>query len=143
MSRKFKTRAIPTIGDVPYIRLAEMYLIWAEALARTPGREGEARSALFTLAKNRDPNYTLSTNSGQALINEILIQRRVELWGEGFRFFDLKRLDQPLDRTAVPNFVSASVGGVMQIGAPSSDNRWQFAIPISELQANPNSTQNE
>jgi hypothetical protein len=75
------------------------------------------------------------------LINEILIQRRVELWAEGFRFFDLKRLDQPLDRTTVPNYVSASVGGVMQI--PAGDSRWQFVIPISELQANPNSTQNE
>jgi hypothetical protein len=143
MSRKFKTRALPTIGDVPYMRLAEMHLILAEALARTPGREADARAALFVLAKNRDGSYTLSTNSGQALINEILIQRRVEFWAEGFRFFDMKRLDQPLDRTAVPNYVSASVGGVMQIGAPSTDTRWQFAIPLTELQANPNSAQND
>lgn len=140
MSRKFKTRELPTIGDVPYIRLAEMYLIMAEAYANTPGKETDARDALFTLAKNRDVNYTRSTSSGQALINEILVQRRVEFWGEGFRFYDLKRLNLPLDRTVVPNFVSAAVGGVLQI--PAGDNRWQFAIPISELQANPNSTQN-
>ena len=87
MSRKFKTRAAVTIGDVPYIRLAEMYLILAEAYARTPGKEADAKQALLTFAKNRDPNYALSTNSGQSLIDEILIQRRVELWGEGFRFF--------------------------------------------------------
>lgn len=140
MSRKFKTRAIPTIGDIPYIRLAEMYLIMAEAYARQGGKETEARNALFTLAKNRDASYVLSTNSGQALINEILVQRRVEFWGEGFRFFDLKRLNLPLDRTVVPNYVSAAVGGVMQV--PAGDNRWVFAIPIAELQANPNSTQN-
>jgi starch-binding outer membrane protein, SusD/RagB family len=140
MSRKFKTRALPTIGDVPYIRLAEMYLILAEANARMTGKEVEARAALFTLAKNRDANYVLSTNSGQALIDEIMVQRRVELWGEGFRFYDLKRLDLPLDRTVVPNFVSASVGGVMQV--PAGDNRWVFAIPIAEIQANPNSKQN-
>jgi hypothetical protein len=140
MSRKFKTRETPTIGDVPYIRLAEMYLILAEAYANTTGKEADARTALFTLAVNRDPSYVLSTNSGAALINEILVQRRVEFWGEGFRFFDLKRLNQALDRTVVPNFVSAAVGGVMQI--PAGDDRWQFAIPIAELQANPNSTQN-
>jgi hypothetical protein len=140
MSRKFKTRNTPTIGDVPYIRLAEMYLVLAEAYAKTPGKEGDARTALFTLAKNRDASYTLSTNSGQALINEILFQRRVELWGEGFRFFDLKRLNQSLDRSVVPNYVSASVGGVMQVSA--EDNRWQWAIPIAEIQANPNTTQN-
>jgi starch-binding outer membrane protein, SusD/RagB family len=141
MSRKFKTRAAPTIGDVPYIRLAEMYLIVAEANAKIPGKEAEAKAALLTLAKNRDPNYTLSTNSGPALINEILVQRRVELWGEGFRFFDLKRLNQPLDRTAVPNFVPASVGGTMQV--PAGDPRWVFVIPTFEIQANPNTVQNE
>lgn len=139
MSRKFKTRATPTIGDVPYIRLAEMYLIMAEAYARA-GKETEARAALFTLAKNRDASYVLSTNSGQALIDEIMVQRRVELWGEGFRFYDLKRLNLPLDRTVVPNFVSASVGGVMQV--PAGDNRWVFAIPLAEIQANPNTSQN-
>lgn len=141
MSRKFSIRTLPTIGDVPYIRLAEMYLILAEAYARTPGKEAEARAALFTLASNRDPDYVMSTNSGQALIDEILIQRRVELWGEGFRFFDLKRLNLPLDRTVVPNYVSASAAGLMQV--PAGDDRWVFAIPIDEINANPNTEQND
>lgn len=140
MSRKFKVRNLPTIGDVPYIRLAEMYLIMAEAYARTPGKEVEARQALYTLAVNRDPAYVMSTNSGQALINEILIQRRVELWAEGHRFFDLKRLNLPLDRTVVPNYVPASGGGTLQV--PAGSNLWQFVIPISEIQANPNTVQN-
>ncbi|TWI85269.1 SusD-like starch-binding protein associating with outer membrane [Lacibacter cauensis] len=140
MSRKFKTRNAPTIGDVPYIRLAEMYLIMAEAYARTPGKETEAKQALYTLAVNRDPSYTLSTNTGQALIDEILTQRRVEFWAEGHRWFDLKRLNLPLDRTVVPNYVPASAGGLMQV--PAGSNLWEFVIPISELQANPNSVQN-
>ncbi|MBA2745742.1 MAG: RagB/SusD family nutrient uptake outer membrane protein [Flavisolibacter sp.] len=140
MSRKFKTRSAPTIGDVPYIRLAEMYLILAEAYARTAGREGDARQALFTLAKNRDPQYILSANSSPALIDEILIQRRIELWGEGFRFFDLKRLNLPLDRSVVPNYVSSSVGGTMQV--PAGDDRFVFVLPQFELQGNPNAVQN-
>ncbi|HEV7783215.1 MAG TPA: RagB/SusD family nutrient uptake outer membrane protein [Chitinophagaceae bacterium] len=140
MSRKFKTRTAPTIGDVPYIRLAEMYLILAESYARTPGKEAEAKQALYTLAVNRDPSYVLSANSGQALINEILTQRRVEFWGEGFRFFDLKRLNLPMDRTAVPNYVAASGGGTLLI--PAGGNLWEFSIPIAEINANPNSVQN-
>ncbi len=140
MSRKFSIRTLPTIGDVPYIRLAEMYLIIAEANANIPGNEAAARTALFTLAKNRDASYTLSTNSGTALIDEILFHRRVEFWGEGMRFFDLKRLDQPLDRTVVPNYVSASGGGTLQI--PAGSPLWQFVIPLEELQANPNAVQN-
>ena len=72
------------------MRVAEMYLIEAEAKARmgTGGAE-----ALLPLAENRDPSYVLSTNSGQDLIDEVLLQRRWELWGEGFRFNDLKRLN--------------------------------------------------
>ena len=89
---------------------------------------------------NRDPSYVLSTNTGQALINEILTHRRIEFWGEGFRFFDLKRLNLPLDRTVVPNFVPASAGGLMQV--PAGSNLWQFVIPIAEIQANPSSVQN-
>ncbi|MCB9055363.1 MAG: RagB/SusD family nutrient uptake outer membrane protein [Chitinophagales bacterium] len=140
MSRKFSIRNLPTIGDVPYIRLAEMYLILAEAYAKTSGKEVEARQALYTLAVNRDPSYVLSVNTGQALINEILFHRRVDFWAEGLRFFDLKRLNLPLDRTVVPNYVAASAGGLMQV--PAGSNLWQFAIPISEIQANPNTSQN-
>ncbi len=140
MSRKFAIRTLPTIGDVPYIRLAEMYLIIAEANAKIPGNEVAARQALFTLAVNRDPSYVLSTNTGAALINEILVQRRVELWAEGFRWFDLKRQDLPLDRTVVPNYVSSTGGGTLSI--PAGSPLWQFVIPLSEIQANPQSVQN-
>ena len=140
MSRKFSIRTTPTIGDVPYIRLAEMYLIIAEANAMIPGNEVAARAALYTLAVNRDPSYVLSTNSGAALLNEILVQRRIEFWAEGMRWLDLKRLNQPLDRTVVPNYVSATGGGVLQV--PAGSDLWQFAIPLSELQANTNSVQN-
>ncbi len=143
MSRKFSIRNLPTIGDVPYIRLAEMYLIIAEANARIGGaNEAQAKAALLTLAVNRDPSYTLSTNTGQALIDEIMVHRRVEFWAEGHRWFDLKRLNQPLDRTVVPNLVSASVGGVLQVPAPSASDLWVFSIPTSEIQGNPNTVQN-
>lgn len=140
MSRKFSIRELPTIGDVPYIRLAEMYLTMAEAYAKTPGKEADAQAALYTLAVNRDPDYVLSTNTGQALIDEIMFQRRVDFWAEGLRWFDLKRLDLPLDRRVVPNYVSASGGGLLEV--PAGDVRWQFAIPIAEIQANPNTERN-
>ena len=137
MSRKFSISAPnTTLGDVPYLRLSEVYLTLAEAYANTAGNEAMARTTLFNYVSKRDPSYVLSTNSGAALINEILFHRRIELWGEGFRFFDLKRLNQALTRSAVPNYVSASVGGVMDV--PAGDPRWQFVIPIAEIQANEN-----
>lgn len=142
MSRKFKTKdQANTLGDVPYIRLSEMYLIVAEAQARkTPADEAAARQALLDFEKTRNPDAVLSASSGQTLIDEVLVQKRVEYWGEGFRFFDLKRLNQPLDRTVVPNYVSASVADLMKV--PAGDPRWQWAIPLGEIQSNPNTAPN-
>ncbi len=81
----------------------------------------------------------MTTNSGQALKEEIYIQRRIELWGEGFRFYDLKRLNLPLDRTG-GNHNPSLVDDVLFV--PAGDNRWQWLIPQSALDANPLLVQN-
>ncbi|MBX2926768.1 MAG: RagB/SusD family nutrient uptake outer membrane protein [Saprospiraceae bacterium] len=127
-----------SIGDVPLMRSGEMLLIEAEAKARNNDEDG-ARQALFTLVSNRDPQYVLSTNSGQALIDEILFNRRIELWGEGFRFTDLKRLNLPLNRNGIPNqlLVIVSITDV-----PAGDKQWQWIFPQDEINANPAIVQN-
>lgn len=140
MNRKFIAPAGSgsSIGDVPMMRAAEMYLIEAEALARIGNRDAEAAAALFPLAVKRDPDYVLSTNTGQDLIDEIMIQRRVELWGEGFRFYDLKRLNLPLDRTGANH--DEAVASVMKV--PAGDKMWQFLLPKKELDTNKEAVQN-
>lgn len=119
--------------DVPYMRAAEMYLIEAEAKARLG--DPTAADVLFDLVTTRDPAYVRSTNTGQALVDEILVQRRIELWGEGFRYFDLKRLALPLDRTGA-NHSTQATGGLFEL--QPDDARWTFLIPQSEIDANPN-----
>lgn len=137
MSRKFavKDAAGPSLGDVTLLRSSEMYLILAEAYAKA-AQPLDAQNTLFVLTSKRDPSAVKSTNLGTALVDEILVNRRVELWGEGFRYFDLKRLNQALDRTVVPNYVSTSVAEMMKI--PAGDVKWEFFIPRSEIEANPN-----
>ena len=140
MNRKFLSGggSGSSIGDVPLMRVAEMYLIEAEAKARAGGQDAAAAAVLFTLAKQRDPNYVLSTNTGQALINEIMIQRRAELWGEGFRFYDLKRLNLPLDRTGANHVVAVAT----TMSVPAGDKQWEFLIPRTELNTNSACVQN-
>jgi hypothetical protein len=139
MNRKFLSGggSGSSIGDVPLMRVAEMYLIEAEAKARL-GQDAAAAQVLFTLAKQRDPNYVLSTNTGQNLINEILIQRRIELWGEGFRFYDLKRLNMALNRNGSNH--NPAVATTMSV--PAGDKQWQFLIPRTELNTNSAAVQN-
>ncbi len=90
---------------VPLMRVEEMYLIEAEAA----GMQDESRgiSLLTTFAQTRDTNYTYGThvtesygnNSTASFQNEVWWQRRVELWGEGFATFDIKRLDKGIIRS--------------------------------------------
>jgi hypothetical protein len=97
-----------------------------------------SRQALFTLMKNRDPEYQLSTRSGQALIDEIMLNRRIELWGEGFRFTDLKRLNLPLNR----NGANHTTALALTFDVPAGINDWEFLLPRAELNANPLVVQN-
>jgi len=131
MNRKFLVAGTTSVGDVVHMRYAEMYLIQAEALARA-GQTTAAQTALYTLARNRDANYVLSVNSGSSLIDEILVQRRIELWGEGFRFTDLKRLNSPLDRTNSNHTVALA----QTLSEVAGDARWQWLIPQDEINAN-------
>lgn len=124
--------------DIPHMRAAEMYLIEAEALARQGGNDQMAAQVLYDLVSTRDDAYTVSSNTGAALMEEIMVERRVELWGEGFRWFDLKRLNKDLDRTGANH--EEDFAKVMQI--PASDNRWVWPIPQEEIDANPLIEQN-
>jgi hypothetical protein len=132
MNRKFLANSNSnSYGDLAFMRLGEMYLMEAEALARQ-GKDAEAQTALFTLASNRNPSYVKSVKTGTALIDEIMIQRRAELWGEGFRFTDLKRLNLPLNRNGA-NHVN-SVALVLDI--PAGDKQFQWVIPQAETNSN-------
>jgi len=137
----FKFQAVSSSdsrGDVIYMRAAEMFLIEAEALARN-NQFGPAAQVLHDLVSTRDPEYTLSTNTGQALINEIMIHRRVELWGEGFRFQDLKRTNSALDRTGNSGYTAATH---VLLSYPAGGSRWTALFPQNEVNANPELIQN-
>lgn len=90
---------------VPLMRVEEMMLIEVEAA----GMQSEAKGIelLTSFAKSRDPQYVYGTHTSEsygssyatAFQNEVWWQRRVELWGEGFATFDIKRLDKGIIRS--------------------------------------------
>lgn len=140
MTQKFRLPGTPstsTMGDVPYMRSAEMYLIEAEAQARL-GNATAAASVLFDLVSKRDPSYKLSTKTGTGLMDEIQFNRRIELWGEGHRFTDLKRMNLPLNR----NGANLNSAVVVLFDVPAGDKQWEFLIPRREMNANKAIVQN-
>jgi starch-binding outer membrane protein, SusD/RagB family len=120
-------------GDYVYMRAAEMYLIEAEAKALS-GDETGARQVLFQLVSTRDAAYTLSSNSGAALLSEIRFHRKLELWGEGFAYFDMKRLNTGLDRT----YSGTNHASFGLFNYPAGSTKFIFQIPLSEINANAN-----
>lgn len=85
-------------NDIPLMRVEEMYLIQAEALGMA-GNLAEGKSLLENFVKTyRNPSYQCMVNSAEELQEEVWHQRRIELWGEGFSYFDLLRLNKGLDR---------------------------------------------
>lgn len=158
---KFKFKGDSWLGDYIYMRAEEMLLTAAEAYCQQ-GNDAQARSYLNRLMASRDSAYTGSSKSGKelgtlaagsdgagttgSLLEEILIQRRIELWGEYGRLFDIKRLGQGFKRVAVdeadnPDFIPASL-------IPSRDTQtpgtfaWVLLLPQKELDGNPNIVQN-
>lgn len=122
---------VPTAGswagtNSMFMRSAEMYLIQAEAEAH--GAPGDAASTLKSLVITRDPSYVPSAN----ILNDVLLQRRIELWGDGFRFGDIQRLKLPLDRTGSNH----DAGTAIKLTLPVESNEFLFKIPQSEFDAN-------
>src|SRR5690606_26457562 len=88
--KKFRVRVPGTFAnDIVNMRAAEMVLIEAEAKAKMNDLAGAA-AALEELMAQRDETFVAPT-SKEDLLREIWLQRRIELWGEGFRFTDIKR----------------------------------------------------
>jgi hypothetical protein len=114
-------------------------LFRSEALARS-GRDGEAQDVIFELTKNRNPEAVKPTVTGEDLIQHILMERRCDLWGEGFRWLDIKRLGIPMDRRN-KGHNDTFWNGVDYL--EPSDWRMTFLIPKQELDANPNMVQND
>lgn len=113
------------LQDYIYMRAAEMYLIEAEAYARLG--DSRATTVLSELMAKRDPAWTAS-----ATVDEILLQRRIELWGEGFSYYDLRRNGLSIDRTY--SGTNHPTWARMKVDAHS--DLWNFQIPQTEIDNN-------
>ncbi len=142
-------------GDYIFMRVEEAYLIMAEARCRLEDETG-AKEALSELLSNRDPEYAkrLSGLSGntqsfgsvgkiQTLLDEILVQRRIELWGEAGRIFDILRLAKGWTRTWETGGVKSNHTNCLTkyseyLSFPADYIECILMIPQAELDNNPN-----
>lgn len=133
-------------GDYIWMRVEEMYFNAAEAACRL-GDEAAAKKYLMAVMSQRDPSYTcnktgtamgkLTTDETGSLLEEIIIQKRIELWGEFGRTFDIRRLKQGFQRTAAQGWPS----GLLLPKRPTANPEnymWVVTIPQAEFDGNTN-----
>lgn len=155
---KFKFKA-NLIADIVYMRAAEMYLIEAEAEARN-GNITNAVTALNQLKTARNANVYNGSLAQNDVIKEVLIERRKELFGEGFALSDIIRTQGAVVRKpftdasgqAIKVQVTTPDGTVKTVNGrghtifafpdqsafvPNS-RYYLFSIPQKEIENNPN-----
>ncbi|WP_276497692.1 RagB/SusD family nutrient uptake outer membrane protein [Pontibacter litorisediminis] len=122
--------------DYVYMRVEEMVLLNAEAHARL-GQDAQAKDALKLLMQERfdaeayaEYETYLNGLGGQSLKDEILLQTRIELWGEGKTYLAIKRNKVNVTR------------GENHIFLPGQTFAWDsdeltFEIPQAEVLNNP------
>ncbi len=157
--KKFHMRADDT-ADLVLMRAAEMYLIETEAKVRDGVALAQAVAPLNTLRNARGVgDYEVTGKSQEDVINEILMERRRELWGEGFGITDILRTQKAVERAALSDEMQKTEvdcwqeGGSFEKrnplghwflnfpnGKPFTVNStyYLYAIPQKEINANPN-----
>jgi hypothetical protein len=135
-------------SDLLYMRMAEMYLIEAEARCMLTSYT-DARNLLTELIGYKDTDFaatlaaipdgnTLSINTAgpvNNLLDFIILQRRIELWGEGFRVFDIMRLKTGFDRA----YAGTNHPSMAQIIISDPESwEWILMIPQKEFDGNVN-----
>lgn len=131
--RMVKYPDINGFDNVKVIRLAELYLIRAEARARSGNNVTGAQDDLDMVRQRSLPTAADNSDTGTILVNSILQERRLELAFEGQRLWDLMRNKMDITRTQCTSSICFIPYGSDTVILP---------IPQNETDANPNIEQN-
>ncbi|MBR2333402.1 MAG: RagB/SusD family nutrient uptake outer membrane protein [Rikenellaceae bacterium] len=148
-------------GDFIAMRMEEACLIRAEALCRNKQYE-DARIEIAKLGSARDSGYASRlaafTDSDEqtfgtygtvtTLLDEILLQRRIELWGEAGRLFDIQRQRKGWTRAWNVNGLQSNHTNQLSkysdyAAFPSNYIECILMIPQTEIDNNPNMTDSD
>ena len=122
-------------NNIPILRLADVYLIAAEAEARQSGPSGNAYTNINTVRQRAGLDNLPEGLGKEEFIEAVLQERSWEFFSEGDRWYDLTRTNKYL------NVVPAAVNDVFKTRSPQPRHKY-FPIPQDEINANPKLTQN-
>ena len=123
-------------ADHLLMRVEEMYFIEIEATLfdkQKGGLDAAKRMLNNFMQTYRYRSYDCSyINSEQAFIQELLLQKRIEFWGEGILMYDYKRLNQGITR----GYPGTNFPAVARFNTEGRSPQWNVVITRSEFQSN-------
>jgi hypothetical protein len=123
-------------NNIPFLRLADVYLIAAEAEGHLNGATPLAYGYIKTVRDRANLPDLPSGLSTEGFVDAVLQERSWEFFAEGDRWYDLTRTNKFL--TVIP----AAVNDVYPVRTPQPRHRY-FPIPQDELNASPDLAQND
>lgn len=126
-----------TVGncaDCCLMRIEEMYFIEIEAVLATQGLAAAQNLLNDFMQTYRYPGYDcyLKTLSKEAFIKEMMLQKRIEFWGEGILIYDYKRLNQSITR----GYEGTNVPSIARYNSDGRSPQWNIVITRGEYQSN-------
>ena len=117
--------------DYCLMRIEEMYFIQMEAEYHLDAAKGVNLLREF-MHDYRDASYNRIQAGADfaAFKKELLLQKRIEFWGEGILLYDYKRLDEPINRSA------SNHAGVFKLRTQRRSPQWNIVITRAEFQSN-------
>lgn len=132
----YKESKVGGAADHCCMRVEEMYFIEAEATAQAGDIPGGIRLLNEFMNSYRMMNgavYDCSAKSTlKSFVNELMLQKRIEFWGEGIVMFDMKRLDMSSKR----GYVGTNAPASYRLNVDGRAPYWNLVIGRNEAQNN-------
>lgn len=134
--------AVGSCSDHPLMRVEEMYFIMMEATVKSQNTTQSGITELnlpsapeqleefMNQYRYTDNSYTCEATRVDDFIEEMMLQKRIEFWGEGVLMYDYKRLDLGISRS------SSNFDDRFAFDTQGRSPQWNIVIPRSEIQSN-------
>lgn len=123
---------IGNAADYCMMRIEEMYFIEMEAKAQLEGYTAGLNLLKKYMRTYRDATYNKNPGSLDDFLTEMMLQKRIEFWGEGILLYDYKRLDMGITR----GYPGSNHAGVFKLNTTGRSPQWNLVITRAEFQSN-------
>jgi hypothetical protein len=128
--------SVGVAAEHPLMRVEEMYFLKMEAQAYTDlAAADELLESFMNTFRYRDGSYVCDAADVAAFMDEMMVQKRIEFWGEGLMIYDYKRQNRGITRD-YKGSVATNFTGDYLLNTTGRSPQWNFCIPLSELQSN-------